>query len=212
VIALSVLAAVVFVSVLPDPGRTVPAVCTYEMQVWNSHTGNGEVRKKVAHAYGDMRSEEIDQKTGCTVCSEDQVEITVPGIKPFAVCRTVAPRVRSLINDLIRDGAEITTVVGYHPIRSRGPVDEQGNRTEFSNHSYGTAVDINPGQNGLYDNCVSFGSQCRLLRGGAWRPGTPGTLTRGGIIVRSFKAAGFKWGGEIEGKQKDFMHFSLTGY
>ncbi len=24
--------------------------------------------------------------------------------------------------------------------------------------------------------------------------------------------AGFKWGGEIAGKQKDFMHFSLTGY
>jgi len=24
-------------------------------------------------------------------------------------------------------------------------------------------------------------------------------------------AEGFKWGGEIEGRQKDFMHFSLSG-
>jgi hypothetical protein len=97
-------------------------------------------------------------------------------------------------------------------IKSRGAADGNGNRIGFSNHSFGTAIDINPEQNGLYDNCITFGPQCRLLRGGEWRPGTPGTLDKNGDIVTLFKQAGFQWGGEIVGKQKDFMHFSLTGY
>ena len=106
----------------------------------------------------------------------------------------------------------IHTIEGYRVVKSRGPVDGKGNRTGFSNHSYGTAIDINSEQNGLYDNCITFGPQCRLLRGGEWRPGTQGTLDTKGDIVVQFKQEGFRWGGEIEGKQKDFMHFSLSGY
>ena len=30
-------------------------------------------------------------------------------------------------------------------------------------------------------------------------------------IVRAMREAGFHWGGEMEGDQKDFMHFSVTG-
>ncbi len=64
----------------------------------------------------------------------------------------------------------------------------------------------------MYDNCVQLGPECRLLRGGEWRPGMPGTLEKDGEIVNMLKSAGFRWGGEIAGRQKDFMHFSLTGY
>ena len=32
------------------------------------------------------------------------------------------------------------------------------------------------------------------------------------IALELFKEAGFRWGGEIEGQQKDFMHFSPSGY
>jgi len=113
---------------------------------------------------------------------------------------------------LLKKGAPIHTVVGYHVVKSRGPVDHAGNRTGFSNHSFGTAIDINPDQNGLYDNCITFGPECRLLRGGDWRSGIPGTLEKDGDIVNTLKQEGFYWGGEIAGKQKDFMHFSLTGY
>jgi len=31
-------------------------------------------------------------------------------------------------------------------------------------------------------------------------------------IVRAIEDIGLKWGGEIDGKRKDFMHFSPTGY
>lgn len=170
------------------------------------------MKKQVRHAYGELIREEIDPVTGCTVCTEDQETIAISPLPTFSVCAKLAPRVRSAVEYLIANGQPIRSVTGYRVIKSRGPVDASGNRTEFSNHSFGTAIDINPEQNGLYDNCIDFGPQCLLIRGGEWRPGTPGTIEKNSDIVVRFKQAGFKWGGEIAGKQKDFMHFSLTGY
>jgi hypothetical protein len=192
--------------------RFVPSTCTYEMQVWNVNQKSSAGMKAVKHSYEELTPNERDPATGCTVCSEDQEQISIPPLQPFTVCFKLATRVRFILGDMIRKGEPIHTVVGYHVIKSRGPVDGNGNRTEFSNHSFGTAVDINSELNGLYDNCMEFGPQCRLLRGGEWRPGTTGTLDINSDIVNLFRQAGFKWGGEIAGKQKDFMHFSLTGY
>lgn len=164
------------------------------------------------HPYLDLAPAETDPVTGCTVCSEDQVEVVVPPLPSVSVCYKFAPRVRAALGRLARNGAIINALSGYRVIRSRGPVDGEGNRSRFSNHSFGTAIDVNPEQNGLYDHCILFGPECRLLRGGAWMPGAPGALTLDSDIVRTFTTAGFKWGGEIAGKQKDFMHFSPTGY
>lgn len=190
----------------------MPAECSYEMQVWNVHMKNSAGVTNIRHAYAELSPEEIDPATGCTVCSEDQAIVDVPSLHFFSICHRLAFRVRFVVQDLLRSGAPLHTVIGYRVIKSRGPVDGNGNRTVFSNHSFGTAIDINQEQNGLYDNCIEFGPQCRLNRGGEWKPGTPGTLERNDEIVSLFKRAGFQWGGEIAGKQKDFMHFSLTGY
>jgi hypothetical protein len=192
--------------------RYPAATCSYEMQVWNVNLKSSVQLNLIRHAYAELRVEESDPITGCTVCSEDQERIEIPPLAPFSVCRKIAPRVRNALSSLVQNGGPVHTVIGYHVIKSRGPVDGNGNRTGFSNHSFGTAIDINPEQNGLYDNCTRFGPQCRLLRGGEWRTGVPGTLERDGEIVRALKTAGFQWGGEIAGEQKDFMHFSLTGY
>jgi len=113
---------------------------------------------------------------------------------------------------LIEDGEPIYEVKGYRVGLTRGKVDEQGNRTDFSNHSYGVAIDINENANGLYENCISFSESCILRKGGKWNPQKPTSLTKDSLTVRRFKEAGFLWGGEILGQQKDFMHFSLTGY
>lgn len=212
VLALPVLQVLSCFAVVAAGERKPPESCSYQLQVWNVNLRGVSETRTVRHPYDGVAAAETDAATGCTVCSEDQVEIVVRGLEPFSVCHKLAPQVRTLVSGLVKDGAAIRTVIGYHPIRSRGNPDEEGNRTAFSNHSYGTAIDIDPDKNGLYDDCSSFGPQCRLLRGGAWSPGAPGSLTRDSVVVRSFKAAGFKWGGEIEGKQKDFMHFSPTGY
>jgi hypothetical protein len=192
--------------------RPSPSECTYDMQTWNTDRKDSVMKKKVRHSYAELTPEEIDPATGCTVCSEDQEVISVPPLRKFSVCYKIAPRVRSVFACLARNNAPIHTVVGYHAIKSRGPLDAAGNRTGFSNHSYGTAIDINPEQNGLYDNCIQFGPECHLLRGGEWHPGTPGALEKNCNVVSSLKQEGFHWGGEIAGRQKDFMHFSLTGY
>jgi len=192
--------------------RQVPSECTYEMQVWNVNTKSSVNQKIVQHSYNDLLTEEVDPQTGCTVCLEDQVLISIRPLLPFSVCYKIAPQVREVITSLTQKGMPIHSLVGYHVIKSRGAADANGNRTGFSNHSFGTAIDINSELNGLYDNCIEFGPQCRLLRGGKWRPGAPGVIESNGDIVYAFKQAGFRWGGEIKGNQKDFMHFSMTGY
>lgn len=119
---------------------------------------------------------------------------------------------RAELSELLQSGEKIYEVVGYRVGMTRGNVDQDGNRTVFSNHSFGTALDINPGQNGLYENCVQFGPNCRLIRGGAWKQGREGTLTVDSATVQGMQRLGLRWGGEIKGRQKDFMHFSITGY
>jgi hypothetical protein len=192
--------------------RPMPLTCTYEMSVWNVNQKRSADRKVIRHPYSELTSQEIDLSTGCTVCREDQEQIHVPPYPVFFVCHKIATRVKAVFEELRRSNASVFVAVGYHAIKSRGVSDRIGNRTEFSNHSYGTAIDINPEQNGLYDRCPEFGPDCRLLRGGEWRAGVPGTLEHKGEIVRVMKKMGFGWGGEIAGNQKDFMHFSLTGY
>jgi len=160
-----------------------------------------------------LDADEIDQTTGCTVCSEDQVEINILNLQPFKVCKKLAPEIRNTLERLLLNGESIYEVVGYRVGKTRGDVDANGNRTRFSNHSFGIAIDINPKQNGLYTNCIAFDSQCRLIKGGPWRPDlSPLSLRPDGKTVSAMRSLGLKWGGEIKGRQKDFMHFSVSGY
>ncbi len=84
-----------------------------------------------------------------------------------------------------------------------------GNPGVLSEHSYGWAVDINPLQNPYVR---SDGS---VLRAAArpYRDRTrhrAGMIHPGDVVVRSFAAIGWGWGGNWR-TIKDYMHFSLTG-
>jgi hypothetical protein len=186
--------------------------CTYQTFNWNINLRKAVAYEAVSRPYNNLTPEETDPASGCTVCKEDQEIIHIQPLAPFLICKKLAPAVKEALTNLIQSGEPIFEVIGYRVGRTRGEADANGNRTGFSNHSYGTAIDINPMQNGLYDNCVNFGVDCKLIRGGPWLQGLHGTLTSESRIVKAMKAAGFQWGGEIKGKQKDFMHFSLTGY
>lgn len=187
--------------------------CHYQDWRWNVAQQRAVQQTTVSKDTSMLLPGELDAKSGCSVCAEDQQAIKLNGLPEFSVCRKYAQLVQDTLVSLMRQGERINSVIGYRVGRTRGDLDAQGNRSGFSNHSFGIAIDINTEHNGLYGNCVQFGPQCKLLRAGPWRPGDdPYSLQQDGLIVKTFKQAGFKWGGEIKGQQKDFMHFSLTGY
>ena len=190
----------------------VPQTCTYDSYNWNTRLKRAVNMHTVSHPYAELTPEEVDPQTGCSVCREDQRLVQVGNLKPFLVCNRIADAVQLTLERLLQTGEPIFEITAYRSGRTRNPLDANGNRTGFSNHAFGAAIDINRSKNGLYDNCVQFGPACRLIQGGTWEPGRPGVLKSDSPIVRGMIQAGFKWGGEIDGKQKDFMHFSVTGY
>jgi len=208
----SVLIFLILLSACAAWSRELPETCTYHVYSWNAKTQTSVGHRTIRHPYDEIKGDEVDPASGCTVCEEDQVTIELPPLKPFRFCRNYAPVLKAALETLLRAGEPITEIDGYHAGRTRGALDKNGNRTGFSSHAYGTAVDINRNRNGFYHDCFVFNPKCRLMQGGPWRPGTSGTLTADGVIVETLKAAGFKWGGEEEGSQKDFMHISLTGF
>lgn len=187
-------------------------ICTYSSYSWNTLQKKSTEVYRVRKNYSELASDEVDQYTGCSVCEQDQRVIQLSGIKPFKVCHLVEPQIRRGLVALINQGQSINNIVGYRVGKTRGDVDELGLRTKFSNHSFGIAIDINSAQNGLYENCINFNDECVLIRGGQWNPGQEGSLTSDSVIVETLQNLGLKWGSQIAGKQKDFMHFSPTGY
>ncbi len=198
---------------------TLPAItsaedtCHYDSYRWNTVTQKAEDFRTVAKPYADLEPSEVDIDTGCSVCIEDQRLINIDGLKPIRVCKQVAGQVEWILNTVVAKGFPIKQLRGYRAGRTRGEADAAGKRTEFSNHSFGIAIDVNPASNGLYENCVEFGKECILRRGGEWRPNVnPQSIQVNSLLVNLMKESGFKWGGKIAGRQKDFMHFSVTGY
>jgi len=189
-----------------------PNMCTYTTYRWSVKLKRGVGHQQVSHPYAELRPEEVDAATGCSVCEEDQQWLEVAGLPRFRLCRKIAPQVEATLEKLVADGMPLLSLTGYRVGMTRGPTDADGLRTIFSNHSFGIALDVNAELNGLYDHCVNYGPGCRLLLGGRWQPDAPGGLSADAMGVIALRAAGLKWGGQIAGKQKDFMHFSPTGY
>jgi hypothetical protein len=78
----------------------------------------------------------------------------------------------------------------------------------WSEHSYGTAVDINPRQNPYIR-----GSVLLPANGRPWTDRTPvrrGMISPNGPVTRAFEAIGWGWGGEYRAL-KDYQHFSTSG-
>jgi hypothetical protein len=79
---------------------------------------------------------------------------------------------------------------------------------EWSQHSYGIAVDINPLENpevseGRVDPPTGARYADRTLQ-------LPGMIFQGESVAKAFSAIGWSWGG-LWSAPKDYMHFSLNG-
>ena len=203
-----------------------PTTCTYRTYAWSTVERRSVGHRDVAKAYADVVDDERSpEDPRCTVCREDQVSVDpaahgYEGVEPVRVCWVYADDVGRALEVMAEGGFDLQTLTAYRPGRTRGAIVD-GLRTEWSNHSFGTAVDLNAHHNGLYRSCnvrevneEAIGG-CRLGVGGAWSPSArPGsTVVRGGPAYRAFtEEVGWAWGGEIRGATRDLMHFSLTGY
>ncbi|WP_432493359.1 M15 family metallopeptidase [Kineococcus gypseus] len=79
--------------------------------------------------------------------------------------------------------------------------------TGFSEHSYGTAIDLNPVQNPYVRGTTVLPEAGRAHLD---RSSAPGRVLAGDAVVRAFAARGFSWGGDWR-TLKDYQHFSLSG-
>jgi len=80
--------------------------------------------------------------------------------------------------------------------------------TSWSQHAYGTAIDIDPLENPMIQDGKVYppkGSRYvdRSLH-------AAGMIHRGGVVVRAFAAIGWEWGGDWY-SPKDYQHFSQSG-
>jgi len=76
----------------------------------------------------------------------------------------------------------------------------------WSQHSYGTAIDINPVQNPYVKGATVIPPNGAPARNAA----VAGTITKVSLPVTAMKRAGLTWGGTWS-SLKDFMHFSKNG-
>jgi D-alanyl-D-alanine carboxypeptidase len=81
--------------------------------------------------------------------------------------------------------------------------------TRWSQHAYGRAIDVNPIENPYVTSAgrTSHPASRGYLDRSRHRPGM---AYEGGVLVESFRAAGWGWGGTWSGN-KDYQHFSATG-
>ncbi|MCR9203383.1 MAG: M15 family metallopeptidase [Halobacteriovoraceae bacterium] len=185
--------------------------CTYEYKVWNRWKGKSENLVKIKKKYKDLEKREKGP-FGCTPCLEDQQKITLSNGVTFLACKKKADDIQAVLETSLSEGFRIRSVLGYRPQMSKGKLDSKGFRTKLSLHSYGIAIDVNRKSNGLYDQCVRWEKDCRLIQGGVYNPKNPLSIKKNSTLVKIMKQIGMKWGGDIRGRQKDFMHFSPSGY
>jgi hypothetical protein len=81
--------------------------------------------------------------------------------------------------------------------------------SNWSNHAYGRAVDVNPIENPyISGGRTSHRASVPYLNRSRVRPGM---AVAGGTLVRAFAAQGWGWGGDWSGSTQDTQHFSYNG-
>jgi D-alanyl-D-alanine carboxypeptidase len=80
-----------------------------------------------------------------------------------------------------------------------------GGTSRWSQHAFGEAIDVNPVENPyVRGSTVSPAAGRAYLDRSRYRKGM---AVKGGVLVRAFAAAGWKWGASFG----DYQHFSTTG-
>ena len=81
--------------------------------------------------------------------------------------------------------------------------------SDWSEHAYGLAIDINPFHNPYLRDGIVGPELAEAYTDRTWK--RPGMIFEGDAVVDAFDAIGWGWGGRWN-SLKDWMHFSLSGH
>ena len=172
--------------------------------------------------WADLR---FSYRTGCPVGPSQLRTVSVahwgfdgkPRVGRIVVAKRLAPRVLAVFRTLWEAKFPIRRL---QPVSAyRGSDDASmaadntsgfncryvGGTSRWSMHAYGEAIDVNP-----VENPYVRGSTVSPAAGRAYLDRSharPGMAVRGGVLVRAFAAAGWRWGASFG----DYQHFSTTG-
>jgi len=143
--------------------------------------------------------------TGALVANEDAVPALVRVFSRLYAARFPIRRLRPIDvyggKDERSLAADNTAAFNCRYVVGPGP-------RRWSAHAYGEAIDVNPVENPFLEGGRVHPRAGRsYLRRSRVRPGM---ATPGGLLVRTFAAVGWKWGGRWTGSP-DYQHFSATG-
>lgn len=167
-------------------------------------------------------------RPGCPVALDDLVLLRVthwdyaatPRRGHLIVARSVAAKVTRVFERLYRARFQIHRMRPVHTYDGGEAASLDDNNTSafncrrvtggraFSQHSYGTAIDINPRQNPYVRGATLLPSDA-----GPWVRRSPvrrGMIGPRGPVVAAFDEIGWEWGGRWR-SLKDYQHFSASG-
>lgn len=124
----------------------------------------------------------------------------IPSELTVTVLAQIADKVEAVFDEIF-NGSEQFPIYSVGAYAWREPM----NSGRYSEHNFGTAIDINPNENYcLYSN----GS----IVGECYKPyENPYSITPYGDVVKAFEKYGFTWGADSWRSPKDYMHFSYLG-
>lgn len=137
----------------------------------------------------------------------------------LVVAASVADDVVAIFRQLYQDGYPIASMRLVDDFGGADDASMAANNTSafncrpvtggggFSEHSYGTAIDVNPVQNPSVSGSTVLPPAGRPYLG---RPDAPGVIHDGDPVVAAFAAHGFQWGGHWR-DPTDYQHFSVSG-
>ena len=143
--------------------------------------------------------------TGEMVVHEDVVDDVVEVFEVLFGARFPIRRMR-LVDEYGGDDARSMAANNTSAFNCRRSA---GDASVWSEHAYGSAIDINPIQNPY----VSSSGVVDPVAGKAFTDrsrSAPGMILAGGVVVRAFRSIGWGWGGTWE-RSKDYQHFSRSG-
>lgn len=170
---------------------------SFTIETWANQ--NERIFGDSAKTYFESNEEALLHMTSITVNSW---KLTSSGNKiTFPITLTVNKNVAEDIKNIFED---IYNGEEKFPIKSYGAY---AYRTGRSEHSSGTAIDINSNENYF----VEWNGTIKV--GALWEPGTnPYSIPADGDVVRAFNRYGWKWSPDMRWDSgADYMHFSLGG-